>query len=250
MLTSWDQVHDWIKDNGLKRWIFYKEKPSGENKQKIIDSSAFAVSDEADKLAMSEKYLRISGGRAYAVGYGSANGEIIAEIRLEDNTPSGQQTVAVGGYPNVDELRDTITRQIRAEIKAEQYEADRKRLEAEKKAFEEEKQSGMGALLHLLAPFGQAIFGKRAPMMAGVDTKTPTQAQPIEPIETEEPEHEPEEKSVYDEFTDEEGEEIFELMARFRKVEPEHWLKMIRKVVDMAEKQDMYYGVARNVLTA
>ena len=250
MLTSWDQVHDWIKDNGLKRWIFYKEKPSGDNKQKIIDSSAFSVSDEADKLGMSEKYLRISGGRAYAVGYGSANGEIIADIRLEDNAPSGQQTVAVGGYPDINELRNTITKQIRAEIKAEQYEEDRKRFEQEKKAFEAEKQSGMGALLHLLAPVGQAILGKRAPMMSGVDTETPTQAQPIEPIETEEMGHEPEEKSVYDEFTDEEGEEIFTLMARFRKVEPDNWMKMLRKMVSMAESQDMTYQMAKNFLTA
>lgn len=252
MLSTFDQVKDWITDNGLKRWMLYKDYTL---KEKFLDSAAFP-GDQADKIAMTEKYLRsVANGRAYAKG-GTTSGQndldMCAEIRLEER-PQNVQGVS-GEFANIGELRDTIAKQVRAEIKAEQYEEERKRFEQEKREFQKEKESGMGALLHLLAPVGQAIMSKSGlmPHVAGVDTETPTETQPIKPIETETSEgegtQEAQEPSVYDEFTEEEGEEIFSLMSRFRKVEPDCWLKMIRKMVNMSEANDIMYQTARNFL--
>lgn len=255
MLSTFEQVRDWITDNGLKRWMLFKDYTL---KEKFLDSAAFPGSQD-DKIAMTEKYLRsVANGRAYAKGGTSAGQndlDMCAEIRLEERP---QNVQGIGGeFANIGELRDTIAKQVRAEIKAEQYEEERKRFEQEKREFQKEKESGMGALLHLLAPVGQALMSKSGLLshVAGVDTETPTEAQPIKPIETENPEgegmqeaQEAQEASVYDEFTEKEGEEIFSLMSRFRKVEPDCWLKMIRKVVDMAESGDSMYNIARGVL--
>ena len=65
MLTTIEQLREWVTDNGLKRWVLYKDYGRTE---KINDSGAFPVSDIEDKLAMTEKYLRMAGGHAYAAG--------------------------------------------------------------------------------------------------------------------------------------------------------------------------------------
>lgn len=255
MLTTWNQVESWIKDNGLKRWIFYKEKPTEkkEENQKIIDSSAFTVSDEADKLAMSEKYLRLSGGRAWATGYGKSEW-IVTEIRLADEAAPAAPTQGTqgigGGYPSIGELTKTIEEKVRAEIKAADYERREKELEQREKDFNEKQNGVVGSLIGIFAPY-LPVLNQVAGMrkVAGVDAAAPVTAQPIiptEPQETQEPE-DVQEPSAWDAFTEEEGNEIIELMARFKKVEP-NYLPMIRKVVEMAESGDKTYAMAKNFL--
>lgn len=253
MLTTWDQVESWIRDNGLRRWIFFKEKPQGDKKdaQKIIDSSVFTVSDEADKIAMSEKYLRLSGGRAWAAGYGKSDGEIVTEIRLADEAAPAAPTQGVSGYPSIGELTETITKQVRAEMAVEDFKRREKDLEQREKDFNEKQNGVIGALVGVFAPYlpvMNQIAGMRK--VAGVDASAPVKAQPIipeeQPQETQEPE-DVQEPSAWDAFTDEEGNEIIELMARFKAVEP-NYLPMIRKVVEMAESGDKTYAMAKNFL--
>ena len=88
--------------------------------------------------------------------------------------------------------------------------------------------------------------------MAGVDTDEPVHAAPIEVEQpetqgTQEPDVKQPETQEENPFTDEEADELFSLMARFNKVEPEY-LKMIRKVVVMAEIGDKNYQLARMML--
>ena len=251
MLTSFDQVKDWIIDNGFKRWILYRDSL---RKELIIDSAGFHVSDQSDKIAMTEKYLRLSGGRAYAAG--SASGSIndlnvTTEIRLDGE----QGTSGIGMQPNmqplnVGEIEDRIRKQLRAEIAAENYEKEKKQFEEDKKAFEAEKQSAMGALVHYFAPLGEMFLkNKMMRNVAGVDADAPVHARKIQPIipedETEIKETEIQEEEI---FTDAESEELFDLMSRFKAVEPENWLKMLRTVVEMAESGDATYNMAKGFL--
>lgn len=262
MLSTFDQVREWITDNGLKRWMLFKDYTL---KEKFLDSAAFP-GDQADKIAMTEKYLRsVANGRAYAKGGTSAGQndlDMCAEIRLEDFQPMYRQQVqGVGGGISGDQigeienrLRKSITSEIEAKMRAEKAEQERKEFYKEKKQFEDERNGVIGAIVRLASPYlpvlNQLAGGGR--LVAGVDTDEPIHAAPIE---VEQPEaqgtqeaQEAQEASVYDEFTEKEGEEIFSLMSRFRKVEPDCWLKMIRKVVDMAESGDGMYNIARGVL--
>ena len=252
MLTSFDQVREWIIDNGFKRWILYRDYSKSE---KIIDSQAFAVSDQQDKLAMTEKYLRMAGGRAYA--YGGANPaaselNVFAEIRLADE----QGTAGVGTQPqypqiNIGEIRDEMRKTIEAEFRERDYQDRLKKLEEREKELEQDKQSALGAVVHYFAPIGKMLMEKHiigAPMrnVAGIDAEEPVvPAARIAPIDKETGDPDTEEQEV---FTDQEADEIFDLMKRFKAAEPDNWLKMIRTVVQMAEKKDPMYGMAKDFL--
>lgn len=248
MLTTWDQVQEWITENGFKRWVLYKDSSRNE---KIIDSNAFTVSDQADKLAMTEKYLRLSGGRAYAAGAASgaqADLNVTAEIRLQDD--QAQPTNGIGGEMSIGELTrsitESVTKQIRAEMEAQKYKDERAAFEKEKAEFEEEKKSTIGALVHYFAPIGQQLLQRHMmPRVAGVDAEEPVHAAPIvvdKPGEA--PEHEEENESP---FTDEEEAKIFDLMCRFKKIEPDY-LSLLESVVKMAESGDTTYTMAKGFL--
>ena len=100
MLTKWEQLEAWLRDNNFTRWILWKENPAehpdGKGNFKILDSVQFAVSDFEDKIAMTKKYLTMSGGRAWAVGTGKTAGETICEIRLEQDNYTPGATAGVG----------------------------------------------------------------------------------------------------------------------------------------------------------
>lgn len=249
MLTTFDQVQEWITENGFQRWVLYKDSSKTE---KILDSASFTVSDQADKLAMTEKYLRLAGGRAYAAGAPSkATSDLstTCEIRLQEQPTSG-----VGGSEpfNIGELTrsitESVTKQVRAEMEAEKYKDERAAFERERKEFEEEKKSTLGALVHYFAPIGQQLMARHTmPKVAGVDSDAPVHVAPIIPAK---PENEPrteEPEQEQDDFTDEESTELYTLLVRFKKVEP-NYLAMLRKVVAMAESGDATYTMAKGFL--
>ena len=91
--------------------------------------------------------------------------------------------------------------------------------------------------------------------VAGVDTAEPVHARPIvaEPQPKEKPEEDPDEKDnqelvdIANDFTDEEGEKLTALMSRFKKVEPQY-MELIEAVVEMAERGDSTYTMAKGFL--
>ena len=249
MLTSFDQVREWITDNGFKRWVLYKDRSKTE---KILDSAAFP-SDMEDKLAMTEKYLRYAGGNAYAAG--APNNAVndlttICEIRLSDGQPA-QPTQGIGNnYPTIGELTETITKQVRAEMAAEDFKRREKELAEREREFNEKQNGVIGALVGVLSPY-LPVLNQVAGMrkVAGVDVAEPLHAQPIIPEAQEQDPQETEEKPQEEQspFTDEEADELFALMAEFKSVEPDY-LPMIRKVVDMAKANDSTYQMAKKFL--
>ena len=253
MLTSIEEVKEWITDNGFKRWVLYKDFTKSE---KIIDSNGFPVADMADKLAMTEKYLRRMGGRAYAAGATSnatSDLNIVAEIRLDEAQAQAQGASGVGGYPNIGELRseltETITKQLRAEMQMEDMKRREKDLEQREKDFNEKQNSVIGALVGIFSPYIpvlNSMHGKR--MVAGTpaDAAAPVHVQPIipeEPGETQEQQP----ASPWDDFTEEEADELIGLIARFKKIEPDY-MKLLASVVEMAERGDSTYTMAKGFL--
>lgn len=256
MFTSWDQVQSWIEDNGLNRWIFYTSRPSkgdDDKADKVLDSNNYGQ-DKEDKLAMTEKYLKMYGQTAYGIGY---PGQVVCTVRLES---AAQPTQGVGGQNiyNIGELTDQITKRVRAEIEAENMRKREADIERREREFEKEKQSALGAIVHYFAPIGQMMLQKKVgmPMVAGVDANEPVHAAPIipdrkpqEPGAEQEQENEQELVDMANEsvFTDEEEAKIYDLISRFKKVEPDY-LKLIEAVVTMAENGDSTYTMAKGFL--
>ena len=254
MLTSFDQVREWITDNGFKRWVLYRDRSKTE---KILDSASFA-SDIEDKLAMTEKYLRLSGGSAYAAGGQSgATTDLTTtcEIRLEQPSVTPLQTAGVAGGIGEAQLRETIRKELEAEWDKREYKRLRDELDKERKEFEEDKRSAIGLVTDLLAPVGKALLEKKR-LVAGLDTNEPVHAQPIvpddEPHDAQEsaPENENEPSEVQEEtrpLTDEEEEQAYDLLVRFKRVEP-RYLELLSAVVEMAESGDARYALAKGGL--
>lgn len=255
MFTNWEQVKNWIEDNGFLHWVVYTRKPDERDSKGndiLIDSNNYP-SDMGDKLAMTEKYLKMQGAntRLWAVGFKkpmATQEGLLCEVRLEDVSQASVNGAPVG-YPSIGELTEQISKQIRAEMAVEAMKQREKDIERREKELEEKENSAMGAIVKIFAPVGQAMLEKKLmPRVAGVDTQEPVHAAPIVPT-TEQPENKPEEQeqSAWDAFTEEEGEQIAVLMKRFKAVEPDY-LQLIESVVTMAENGDSTYTMAKGFL--
>ena len=260
MFTTWDQVKSWIEDNNFPHWVFYTKKPDDRTEKSndiIIDSNNYVVSDLADKLAMTEKYLRMYGGILYGVGFKTPNttvGGTICTVNLAADQPVQGIGMQQNIQPfNIGELRESLSREIRATIEAENYRKEKAEFEKAKAQFEEEKQSALGALVHYFAPVGQMMLQNKLQMpmrqVAGVDADEPVvHAARIKPIDDpEQQEQETKEPEQESPFTDEEADKLFELMARFKKVEPQY-MQLLEAVVTMAENGDATYNMAKGFL--
>lgn len=245
MLTTFEQVKEWITENGFKRWVLYRDRS---RQEKIIDSNAFSVSDQADKLAMTEKYLRQAGGYAFAAGSttgAQADLNVTMEIRLE----AAQPTAGVGSQ-DTEALKAAIRAEMKAEYDRLEYERKKKELDEERAEFDKMQAGVWGVLVNKVGPvIMNALQGNR--LVAGLDADEPVHADPVKPIVPAEKEPEQEQEKVNEEeenpFTDEENEELFVLLSEFKKLEPDY-LKLIRGVVEMKKSGNPMYETAKSWL--
>ena len=267
MFTTWQNIEDWITENQFDHWFFTRNRISdGDKVEKLVDSDYY-TGDFADKLAMTKKYLEINGGTCYGYGYkkvSGAKGAITCDVRLDQypapaacvgSVMQAEQQQSIGEIKN--ELRKSITAELEAKMQKERYEDERKAFEKEKAAFRREQESVIGLFVHKVAPFAIAALnkgtlGNTLRHTAGLDTDEPTSADPVQPLHATQPaeapaEAEQPENDEQSPFTDEEADELFSLMERFKKVEPDY-LQMIRKVVEMAESQSVEYQMASKFL--
>ena len=253
MFTKWEQVEEWIRDNNFAHWVFYRTNPSeaSEKINNLIADSNFYTGGDEDKIAMTRKYLIANGGKAHGVGFRTPNttqGGIVCEVRLEQEMPQVAQPTAGVGMPyDMEILRESIIKEVKAEYERKEYERKRSELERERKEFEEQKNSAIGLLTNYLAPVAQALIAGRSARVAGVDTQEPVVAQPIIPIQEQEQQQTEDMAQQQEIFTEQEADKLFDLMARFKQAEPQY-MEMIEKVVAMAENGDATYKMAKSVL--
>ena len=256
MFTKWQQVEEWIRDNGLTWWRFTYDKTGnntdGDGNAIQTRSNRVAILSDAfpgdfeEKIALTRRRLMTETNQVlYGNGKrGKENtGMMYCEVRLVDELqqPGTQPVSSPAAYPIVDEekIAERIRKEVRQEMELQRLQDERKNFEREKKEFEAEKASAIGMLVHHLSPVISAMGQKR---VAGLDAQEPVHAAPVQPIQTDE------ETVIEDSvFTDEESDELFELMARFKAVEPSY-MTMLRRVVKMAESGDNMYNMAKSVL--
>lgn len=250
MFTKWQHIEDWIRDNNLTSWRFQLDRSGnqtdteGNTEQKrsnriIVLSDALPGTLE-EKLALTRKRLSTEYDvHMYGIGKrGRENtGMLYCEVRLVDELQQpGTLPVSSPAFAPVDEerLAERIRREVMLEYENQQYQREKKEFEQAKKEFEEQKAGTIGMLVQYFSPVISALANKR---VAGIDATEPVTAAPIQVQE-----------QIEDEiFTEQEQDKLFDLMARFKAVEP-RYLELIEKVVVMAESGDGTYEMAKGML--
>ena len=253
MFTKWSQVESWIRDNGLTSWRFSYDKTgvqtTADGEEKQVRSNRLAILSDAfpgdleEKIALTKRRL-VDENNQMLYGYGKRGKEntglMYCEVRLveEVQQPGTQAVSSVPQYPVFDEekMMAKIRKEVRLEYENQRYQEERKAFEKERKEFEDEKKSAIGALVRFMSPVVGTLMGKN---VAGVDAPAPVDAAPINPIG--------EEIEDVELFTEKEQEKLFDLMARFKAVEP-RYLELIERVVTMAENGDKTYDMAKGFL--
>lgn len=199
-----------------------------------------------EKIALTHKRL-IEESNQVLYGYGKRGKEntglMYCEVRLVDELQQ-PGTQAVSSLPisapfDEEKMMERIRKEVQLEYENQRYKEERKQFEADKKQFEEEKNSAIGTFARLMSPVVAAISGKQQRVCAVVDADAPVEAQPIHAVEQEE--------NINEVFGDEESDKLFDLMSRFKSVEPQH-MELLERVVVMAENGDPMYGMAKGIL--
>ena len=267
MFTNWHQIEDFIKDNGAEKWVIARTDPARRSgdattfTDKIVDSSLWKDRTLEQKLDLTRRVVEAYGERCYIQLYaseGSTRATTMMEICLA-STPQVAAPVPLATVSGVDEatLKERIRKEFQIEYDKREYDRKHKEFEEEKRQFEADKASLLGAVIGYLKPYlpalNAAISGGRH--VAGLDSPDDVEAARIHAVDPDEPDTRdirddnetiaPEEQSP---FTDEEADQLFALMARFKAVEPENYLRLIARMVEMAESNDPMYGMAKGFL--
>lgn len=258
MFTKWQQVENWIRDNGLSSWRFSYDRTgtqsSADGEEKQTRSNRLAVLSDAfpgdleEKIALTKRRL-LDENNQTLYGYGKRGkentGQMYCEVRLVDELqrPGTQAVSSVPTYQPVDEEKmiARIRKEVQQEMELQRYQDERKAFERERKEFEAEKASAIGLLVHHLSPVLAAMGGQKR--VAGVDADAPVHAAPIKAVNPDADDQE----IIEDIFSDDESDKLFELMARFKAVEP-RYLELVENVVIMAENGDQTYNMAKGFL--
>ena len=270
MFTKWHEVEDWISDNNIKKWVFTKTNPTGKEANAVdngvIVSTTYWDKDENNpmdisrKLDLTKKYLEQYGERVFGIGYSSASGTrggLYCEVCLssaQPQAPVGFTPQIPAGTGSVDEeaLTERIKKELRLEYDQRDFERERKNFDEEKRQFEADKASVLGAVIGYLKPYIPALSGigkTEHRLVAGLDGEDMEAAKikPVDPNPEAPADGEPQEPEQENIFTGEESDKLFELMARFKKVEPQY-LELLENVVVMAESGDTTYAMAKKFL--
>lgn len=259
MFTNYGQIEDWVRDFGLVRWEFAC-KPTFEDIVCRSDWFGDEVSTD-EKIERCRKYIEDSGRKLYGRGYKTTSNNsscITCEIQMA-SAPAQQPVnfaTPVSSVPMVDEekLSARIRKEVETDYQRRELERREKELDDKLKEFRRDKESALGLMVGYLKPLLQGVAssmagtGGKAPVaIHGVDAPGDVSAPTIQPVQHQEPAEQPENDEQECPFTDEEADELLELVARFKLVEPDY-LVMLRKVVEMAEAGDATYTMAKGFL--
>lgn len=284
-LKSWGEVAQILDDCGAKKFnisrrrdadaqsndnvfVFDTERSLEENKQ-VAERILQRCAGEIMYITVWRTDAARTSGCKYAILYDSA------PVQLPQQQAAGSAGLygVAGGGVDIDKLTSDIEARLMTKFERERLEQERKELRDEKREFERVKNGAIGLVVQKFAPVVDALAGRLAPLprVAGVDAENPVHAQVIKPISEHKPEQEhnepdsgdgrshdvritehtePSEPVAGDEpdvFTDEESDELFALMARFKAVEPQY-MDLLRAVVQMAESGDSTYAMAKGFL--
>lgn len=253
-LKNWGEVQQWMLDNSIVRWNASRDKSADNsfvfsyNKDKSPDENMLIFESALKRFAGDVLYL--VGWRTEAAKTGGFSAMVLYEDQQRHAQPSPVPTTGIGSTIDLETLKSDLRREIKNEFDQDRLTRERKEFEEAKRDFEQKQNGVMGLLVNYLAPVAQQLAGKLQPLprVAGLDA-TGVETEPIRVKHAQETTETPEDPGAVEQevFTDEEADQLFELLARFKKVEPQY-MQLIESVVQLAEAKDATYNMAKGFL--
>ena len=266
-LKNWGEVVQVLDDAGAKRFVvsrsrgdsqgnnnafMYDNEKSPEENRQLAERLLQRCAGEILYMTVWRSDSAKTGGCTYTICYDSTG--MPAQPSAAASVPqqmSGVGLYGTGGALDIETLKSDIRQQLKNEFERERLDRERKELDDARKEFDAARNSSLGLLAQYLAPVAQQLSGKLMPPLsrvAGVDANAPVHAQTRHAVPApgaDAPSEEAEEEQSA--FTEAEADTLYELLARFKAVEPDY-MKLLTAVVEMAENGDATYTMAKGFL--
>lgn len=232
-----ENLINWLDLNALIEWNIATSRDKQQNnfifKSNPETSRENEISRMRDVLAISDNQLLYVNGKNKAGNTGNFSDT------WQNLSGVTQPGASIGStQPIMDQ--DYIETKIAAALernnldwKLKQYEQDLKDFKDEKREYESERNGIVGILVEKAAPLLGGFLQKMNPSMAGLDDQN-FKAKRIKPIQVVDDLQEEELEEV---FSEEESDELFTLVERWKKVDPEY-IQLLEKFVTFAESND------------
>lgn len=238
-----DKVIEWLDSNGIESWSVSTSKDKQTNNYIFKSNDEASVKDEQARMIhvlslSSNPNLFIFGKKK-----GASNSANYCEMFSNNNTTVFSETSPTSAIGMVNQ--DTINTMVANAVERERMSWERKELDREReevramrKEYEDQTASVVGLLIKKAAPIIQSVMGI-APQVAIGSVENEISAEPIkarraEPTEDVEQETEEVIEVSEDVFTDEESDELFAIVERWKNIDPEY-ITVIRRIVEFAE---------------
>ena len=249
-LRCWGDVQAWMTDNDIKRYNISRTNSPNDNNNVFVYNKD---KSEAENLLVCERALsRNAGDLLHITGWRTEvarNGGFSANILYEGYVGASQAQQSTQGVGTIDinQLKSDIRREIQNQYEEERLKRERDEYLAEKKQFESDKNGVMGLLVNYLAPVAKQLLGVGTTSIAGVVNESPVSAPPIM-AQPQSQDSELLQEEIHDSvFSEDEEDEVYKLLSRFKIVEPDYF-QLLRKVVELAESGNPMYSMAKNIL--
>lgn len=238
-----EKVIEWLNLNNIDTWAISTSKDRSASNYVFRSREGVPVADE--QVRMRETLALSSNEHLYVYGKAGSRGNsanFSEEFSNNVQPQPIQQPMTVGaiaGY-NQSSIETMVANAVEKERMAwERKELDREREEVRqaRQAYEEQQSSVLGLLVQKAAPFIQSIMGVQSPSLAVGSVANEITAEPIkarraEPTPVEETEESVE--ATEEVFTDEESNELFAIVERWKNADP-NYLQVITRIVEFAE---------------
>lgn len=241
-----DKVIEWLNLNNIDTWAISTSKDRAASNYVFRSREGVPVADE--QVRMRETLALSSNNHLYVYGKAGSKGNsanFSEEFSNNVQPQQIQQPMTMGAIAGYDQssIETMVANAVERERMAwERKELDREREEVRqaKKEYEEQQSSVLGLLIQKAAPFVQSIMGlQQQPSLAVGSVADEVTAEPIkarraEPTEANAQETEEVTEVSEDVFTDEESDELFAIVERWKNADPTY-LQVITRIVEFAE---------------
>lgn len=231
-----DKVIEWLDLNGIESWSISTSKNRQDNSYIFKSNDDAPVKDEQTRML--QTLALTSNPNLYIFGKkkGASNAANYCEIFSNVQTVETPSSSGIGtmNQSSIDAMIQTAIEKERMTWERKELERERDEVSRLRKDYEEQTASVVGLLIQKAAPFVQSIMGIAPQNQVAIGSvEKEIRANPIKPNRVvEEPTEETE--TVEEVFTDEESEELFSIVERWKSVDPDY-ITVIRRIVEFAE---------------